>query len=368
VKQIQCTEPKYRQILQRFKDDIRSGKYKPGQRVPSECQLVKEFRASRVTVNRAMTELRLTGVIERRVGSGSYVRLPESREHRFGLLIPDLGKTEIFEPMCLGLAEAREQEHHPLLWGKSPSESGASTKEIEALCYQFISRGVSGVFFAPLEHAREKDAINRQIVETLARAEIAVVLLDRDLAPYPDRSTCDLVSIDNRRAGDVLTQHMLSAGAQKLMFLGRPRSAPTVDLRIDGFRDAILNFGLGFCANQVVRIDPQDSTSVQQALKQIRPDGIVCADDWTAAQVMQVLTDMNISIPYQMKIAGFGDAKYASLLPVPLTTIHPPYMAIGAAALETMVHRLRHPDVPSRNVMLNFALVVRRSTGAELLT
>src|SRR3954471_13371656 len=93
--------PKYQLIRQSLADAIVSGHYAPGARLPSESQLVKTFRASRPTVNQALRELQLTGVIERRAGSGSYVRSNvEARGFAFGLLIPELGRTEIFEPLC----------------------------------------------------------------------------------------------------------------------------------------------------------------------------------------------------------------------------------------------------------------------------
>jgi DNA-binding transcriptional regulator YhcF (GntR family) len=100
--------PKYQIIRQSLSDAIASGEYQPGQRLPSESELVKTFAASRPTVNKALRELQLSGVIERRAGSGSYVRADAAaRGYTFGLLIPELGRTEIFEPICRGMAEAQ---------------------------------------------------------------------------------------------------------------------------------------------------------------------------------------------------------------------------------------------------------------------
>ena len=85
---------------------------------PSESELVKAFGASRPTVNRALRELQLAGLIDRRAGSGSYVRADAGgRGYVFGLLIPELGRTEIFEPICRGMAEAQHGSQHVLLWG-----------------------------------------------------------------------------------------------------------------------------------------------------------------------------------------------------------------------------------------------------------
>src|ERR1700676_1910097 len=96
-------QPKYRKILQRLNRDILIGHYQPGQKLPSAAALVKRFGASRITVGRALLELQQQGLIERIAGSGTYVRNLMQRPRKgllFGLIIPNLGETEIFEPIC----------------------------------------------------------------------------------------------------------------------------------------------------------------------------------------------------------------------------------------------------------------------------
>jgi DNA-binding LacI/PurR family transcriptional regulator len=63
-------------------------------------------------------------------------------------------------------------------------------------------------------------------------------------------------------------------------------------------------------------------------------------------------------------MAGIDDVKYASLLSVPLTTIHQPCSSIGAVAISAMLDRLREPRLPARDILLNFDLLVRSSCGA----
>jgi GntR family transcriptional regulator, arabinose operon transcriptional repressor len=355
--------PKYQQILDELKNSISSGKYAVGQRLPSEHELVKTFGASRVTVNRALRELQITGLIERRAGSGSYVSASSAKGYTFGLLIPELGRTEIFEPICRGMAEAKEAEHHALLWGKSLADSGKEGEDVESLCRQLTSKKVSGVFFAPLELTPEKDIINRTIAERFHRAGIPIILLDRDLVPYPQRSQYDLVGIDNRRAGYVITEHLIGAGAKRPVFVCRPGSAPTVDARIAGFREAVMDCGLDFNPALVRRIDPWDTGLIHRMVKETRTDAIVCANDFTAAHIMKALHELKIPVPEKIRMAGIDDVKYATLLPVPLTTIHQPCSEIGATAIETMVQRLHHPQFPARDITLSFRLVVRRSSG-----
>jgi hypothetical protein len=108
-------------------------------------------------------------------------------------LIPGLGTTEIFVAICgerVGLARGRGDG---LLWGGAGPRPRAdlAAEDAEALCEQFISSEVAGVFFAPFEHTARRDEVNRDLAEKLRRAGIAVVLLDRDLGAFPARSEFD---------------------------------------------------------------------------------------------------------------------------------------------------------------------------------
>ena len=52
------------------------------------------------------------------------------------------------------------------------------------------------------------------------RPAFPVVLLDRTVVPYPRRGHHDLVGIDNRRAGYVITEHLLRLGARRARLRG----------------------------------------------------------------------------------------------------------------------------------------------------
>src|SRR4030095_14215010 len=105
---------------------------------------------------------------------------------------------------CGELAGLARGQEYGLLWGSESRPSAgqkATVPEVEEWCEQFIQRQVSGVFFAPFERVAEQQEVNRHLAERLRQAGIAVVLLDRDLGPFPSRSEFDLVGIDNFAAG-----------------------------------------------------------------------------------------------------------------------------------------------------------------------
>src|SRR5487761_2538754 len=105
-------------------------------------------------------------------------------------------ETEIFDPMCQGMARAGRIGGHALLWGHSTHASDEDKQFLaHQLCDDYIARHVSGVFFAPLEGFKNKDAVNHSIAERLSAAGIAVVLLDRCIDAWPKRSRFDVVCI-----------------------------------------------------------------------------------------------------------------------------------------------------------------------------
>lgn len=352
---------KYRDIFEKIKQSIDAGTYTSGQRLPSENDLVRTYSASRVTVGRALRELQDSGYLERRAGSGTYVKTYISNQYTFGLLIPQLGRTEIFEPICQGMVAAQQNKRHVLVWGKSIIDRDPTEAEARDVCLRLISNKPSGVFFAPLEACAYQDQINQTLANILDEAGVPTVLLDRDLVPYPDRSKYDVVGIDNRRAGNLATRHLIQAGCKRIGFIGKLHLAPSCVARAAGYRDALANANVDvdFCET----FDPSNESSLSEILKKHRPDGFVCSNDLTAAQVMQALARLGVGVPEKIRLVGFDDVKYASLVSVPLTTIHQPCSQIGATAVQAMIQRIENPLMPSRDIFVDFHLVVRQSSG-----
>jgi GntR family transcriptional regulator, arabinose operon transcriptional repressor len=360
-------QSKHRRVFEHLLASIESGALKPGDRLPSEAELGKMFEASRITVAKAVHDLQRRGLVTRRPGAGTHVLGEQKPSGRtFGLLIPELGLTEIFEPICNGMMRAQFAKPDALLWGNSSSSVEDSAKAAEQMVESFIEKRVAGVFFAPLELTSEKDTTNRRIARMLDRAQIPFVLLDRCYMPYPERSQHDLVGVDNRRAGYITAAHLLEHGARRLVFVGEERAANTVDARITGFYEALRAHGVRPEGEPVWRGSAGDEAFVRRMLDGARPEGIVCANDLTAARLMQVLIGLGVRIPHEIRIVGVDDVRYASLLPVPLTTVHQDCAGIGAVAMATMLQRLEHPNLPIRDVLVPVRLVVRGSCGAHL--
>lgn len=359
---------KYHKIFESLKADILSGRFKPGQKMPSEAALVNKTGASRITVGRAIRELQDRGLVDRIAGSGTYVRNPADDDHRphlFGLLIPDLGETEIFEPICQAIANAPEASDHALLWGHANADA-SKAEQSWRLSQQYIARKVSGVFFAPLEFESEAEKVNRRILSAFKQAQVAVVLLDRRTFKAPGSDRPDLVGLNNHQAGYIATEHLIKLGCNRIGFLGHHGSVSTIAERTAGYNDALAAHHLRSATDVHFSDANEQSLSWNPRRKLESLDAFVCVNDRMAGQLMHLFLAQKLKVPDDIRIVGIDDVSYASLLPVPLTTVRQPTREIGELALRTMLDRIKSPRSQPREVLLDGELIVRKSCGADL--
>lgn len=79
-------EPMYIKIHNQIKRDIENKKYVVGQRIPAERQLALKFNVSRMTLRQAIKTLEDEGILERRLGSGTYVASQKVQEKMSGVM------------------------------------------------------------------------------------------------------------------------------------------------------------------------------------------------------------------------------------------------------------------------------------------
>jgi Transcriptional regulators len=65
--------PLYYRVYKELKRRISEGEYRPGDRIPPEIELVKAFNVSRLTIRRALEELKSEGLITRHKGKGTFI-------------------------------------------------------------------------------------------------------------------------------------------------------------------------------------------------------------------------------------------------------------------------------------------------------
>lgn len=106
----------YEEIVRQIQSLVADGELKPGNRLPTERQLAEQFGVSRVTVRQALSVLQAMGLIESRVGNGTFARksevptmtvLASIRNPRRSSLLEQLEIRRLIEPEVARLAADR---------------------------------------------------------------------------------------------------------------------------------------------------------------------------------------------------------------------------------------------------------------------
>lgn len=366
----QTDQPRYRQIFELLRAQIWQGSYLPGKKLPTEAELMQQFAVSRTTVSRAMRDLEQSGLVSRCRGSGTYVkeRPEQDRPVRLSFLVPWVESDEGL-PYVEGLIYQRI--------ARLASEGGTS---ISLHCFdsscedirsgmleaaqKVIDDNIDGVLYYPAEMPRSKMHINREIVDKLTNAGIQVVLVDRDITPYPERSEFIRIGFDNRRSGTILTNHLIARGCQRIAFIGIPEDSTAVTDRLLGFHEAHQQHGMTVAPElvRVVHEEDLDLAYCRNLIEEVRPDAIVAKMDRYAAIIGRHLSLLGIQIGSDVKLAGFDDDPIAELLTMPLTTIRLPVEPFANAAYKAVLQRVAEAEFQSQQIIIDTELVVREST------
>ncbi|MCS6874668.1 MAG: GntR family transcriptional regulator [Pyrinomonadaceae bacterium] len=79
--------PLYYQLENVLREKIISGEFEPGQKIPTELELIDQYGVSRITVRQALQALAEEGLIERKQGRGTIVAIRKTKRRKFSGII-----------------------------------------------------------------------------------------------------------------------------------------------------------------------------------------------------------------------------------------------------------------------------------------
>lgn len=354
----------YKTIYNTLKEEIANGVFPAGSLLPTEQNLAQEYSVSRPTIAKVYNQLQDEGFIKKKKGLGTIVVHKHTNTiNTFGLLLPGAGESEIFSIINDQLLKQSETGKFNCLWeGATASCADIRRTLVETCCENYIKKKVDGVFFSPLERVPDAYQINLRICEDIKSAGIPLVLIDRDILNFPERSEFDIVSLDNFNAGCVMAQHLIDAGCELIHYFYRPDSASSVNLRLSGVRDVVQKNKLDFNDLNIHCGNPEDVEFVKRI--QIIPGktGIICANDSTAAVLMSTLDAIGVKISSDLLICGYDNMKYSQHLKHSLTSFRQPCEEIANVSIELMIRRVNNKNLVPVAVNLTGEIVPRESS------
>jgi LacI family transcriptional regulator len=184
------------------------------------------------------------------------------------------------------------------------------------------------------------------------------------------RGGADGVGIDDEAGGYDMARELIRLGHRRFGFIAGLEGHLSADRRLEGFKRALAEQGLGAEAYVALRGDFTFRSGTLLAPEMLdhplRPTALVCANDDMAAGVLSAAHARGLNIPADLSITGFDDAPVAAIVWPPLTTVHQPVKDFGQRAVEMLVARLSGANLAPEPVfqLLEHAVVSRQTTAA----
>lgn len=175
---------------------------------------------------------------------------------------------------------------------------------------------------------------------------------------------CVNIRIEDEQAEYLLTKYVISCGHRKLAFLAD--NLVNLDkIRFQGFCRALKEANIPVSREEnFIQIyasdagEPQNMDEIYE--KSFSYTALLCASDYYAVYIENMLLDRGRKIPEEISIAGFDDVPISRIVRPALTTVRQDIQAKGIAAVEELL-KLIEGESEDKIVQLGTELVIRDS-------
>jgi len=289
--------------------------------------------------------------IERAIKTLKYVpsatsrKLRSMQEFSIGMIIMDDAPAFLVDPfisqLVAGLSNHLSENNYTLsVQGVTPKDfqnaSLFSTAGTDALC----------AILCGAEPERRKN-----INFLLGRHQPVVILQD---TLNINKSGIAMINQDDRKGGKMIASHVLSQGAEKLLFIRPLVQWPAIDKREKGIRSAVA--ATKGSTLEVLKCEEATFEQTQAALDRYLatsefPDAILGGTDAMGIAALRYCQDQGYSVPEQIAVTGFNGFAACNYSTPSLTTIVSPAYAMGEHAGQLILNRLQTGRFSARQTL-----------------
>jgi len=278
--------------------------------------------------------------------------LRSKKSNVIGVVIPQIVHY-FFSSVISGIEKVANEYGYSVIISQS---SESYVKEVE-VCQTFLHSIIDGLLISVSKETDHYDHI-----KLLDEEGIPIVFFDRIIEGFDS----DYVVIDDYNGAYQATEHLIVEGRRRIIHFSGPPNRLISKKRLAGYLDAHRNNGVVIDESLIIQCDEFHKAieSTQQLIdKRVNFDAIFTVNDFTAAGVIKILRENNISIPKDVSVVGFGNDHIAEMLEPTLTTVSQPGFAMGEKAMKMLMDRINLAAPPEyKKEVLKTQLIVRNSS------
>ena len=353
-------QPKYLQVAEILRREIAEGVFRDGQTLMTEEELRFRFDVSRQTVRQAIALLEDDGLVDRRRGSGTYVRHgPRRRQGTIHVGVVTTYITDYIFPSIVQGIEGVLNEAGAVM---NLSATYNDARKERNILERMLDGQVDGLIVEATRAARDPE--NDDLYRRLAERNIPVLFMN---SYYPQLVNVPHVVMDDYGGGRIAAREVISRGYRK------PGGMFKVDdlqgkERLNGFLDEMSSQGIAIPEERLLLFGTEERMTLFQTkmgkdftakLLRREMDCMTCYNDVFALSLMTILQREGMNLPEDMGFIGFDNAPYAEMSKPGLTTLGHPKEAFGSLVAEKLLRMINGER--ERSVSMAWSLVERES-------
>lgn len=358
---------KYLTVIQYIKDMADKGKINSCDRLPTENELALNLDFSRITIQKAYSELEKEGYIYRIRGKGTFLAKQISKSNDIktnklkfvGVILSVDSEMEMSYDIVQGIQAYTTKRNCYV----TVHNSAMDAEEEERIINGLLDDGVCGIILQCVDENK-----NLKLYRSLIQKKIPLVFVDR----YPCNMSVDFVGVDNYMGAYRIVNHLVGLGHKHIAFVSQSRdNLFTVNSRYEGYCAALSDNGIEI-NQELIKIIKESNDSTQNVAEHIIerlmnqpevPSAIFAVNDYMALSCINKLIKLNISVPDDISVVGFDNISDLDHLMVPLTTMERPFKLIGREAAGLVFKRLNYPGMCYTQIFLPVNLIIRESAS-----
>ncbi|MDW3195358.1 MAG: LacI family DNA-binding transcriptional regulator [Cytophagales bacterium] len=268
-----------------------------------------------------------------------------------GVVVPEIGNT-FFAAIINGIEKKLKCRGYNLIIAQS-HESAESQNDVLS---SFQRLNVDGVLMSV---AKEKGDFGQ--TRKMIDRKIPFVFFDR----MPEGlDQINSVLLDDHKGAFMATQHLIDKRCRQLVHIAGHSSVPIFNARKKGFEEAVSQQSGVF--GQSIEFNEDMSTNkilIEQLFEQYPDiDGFFAHGDVHALYLLDVLKQLDVRVPDQVKVIGFGNADFSAHVTPRLSTIDQNCDQMGQLAAETLLNQIEAEEVICAQQVLLPRMILRNST------
>lgn len=211
----------------------------------------------------------------------------------------------------------------------------------EVLNMEMLANGSIDGFIMSLSKETQFKGDFHHITEVINQG-MPVVMFDR----VTNEILCDKVIIDDKAAAYEAVQSLINKGKRKIALVTTVDYVSVGKLRTDGYIKALLDNGISFDENLIIRIEDVDTCeiTISKLLEEKEIDAVFAVNELFAVTLIKMASKIGIKVPSDIAVIAFTDGIISKYSTPTITTVSQNGRQMGAKAAKMLIKRLEADD------------------------